>query len=288
MTRTKTAHSQNLTLPVRALTVLLLALNLTGLAFGQDQRPPVSSDRPTVGASSGTVPWGAGQVEIGGLYQHLSLEEQDLSLRLRQFSTPLLFRFGAFENLELRLETAAFTWYDQRLRHFGETLFDESDSGFANPTVGLKWQFVETPDDSYQPAVGVLLNWALPIGSEAFRPEKSEWTAIMLVDFPLPRSMSLTLNGGVSFRYDETTRNCYEDGVGALVFAAPLGSSTGFFLEVAGGGPQSDGGEGWAQFDGGITHRLSDGLQVDAAIVRGLTDYTGDWGFAAGLSFYIF
>lgn len=274
--------------PAQLLVLLFTSIGLISFSLGQDQRPPISSDRPTVGASSSTVPWGAGQVELGGLYQSLNLEKADLSFRARQFNTPILFRFGAFENLEVRIETAGYTWYDQRLLDSGATVYNESNTGFANPSIGLKWQFAETPEDSYQPAVGVLLNWGLPVGSEVFRPEKSEWSAILLVDFPLPRNLSLTLNGGVSFRYDETTRDCYEDGVGALVFSGPIASKTHYFLELAGGGPQSDGGEGWIQVDGGIAHRITDSFQVDFSVIRGLAEYTTDWGVSGGLSFYLF
>lgn len=267
---------------------LLLLFGGTGLLFGKDERPPVSTDRPSVSASTQTAPWLAGLVESGFQWQIFEPGNGPIDLRFRQFSTPLLLRYGLFENLEFRVETSGFNWNDLRIREPGQPAVSSSDSGLANPSLGLKWRFVDTPENSYQPAVALLLNWGLPVGSEGFHSEKSSFGALLLVDFPLPNSLSLTLNGGLYSRWDDATRDCFKEGLGALSLSAPLAAKTGMFIEVAGGGPQADGGEGYALIDGGITHLLSDSLQLDFAVTRGLTSQTTDWGFAGGLSFYLF
>lgn len=268
------------------LTVLFLSSNLA--AFCQDQKPPISSDRPTISASSGTVSWGITQLELGGQHQSFQISSNSLEFRSRQTNIPLLFRYGVFENLEVRLETSGMTWTNQELTDSETEVLSDSAKGFANPTIGMKWQFVETPENSYRPSVGVLLSWALPVGSEGFHPEKSELGTIVLVDFPLPRELGLTLNGGVYFRYDDFTKDCFREGLGSLAFTAPVSTSTSLFIEVAGGGPTADGGEGYAVIDGGVLHRISNGFQIDLAVLRGLTDYSTDWGFSGGLSFYLF
>jgi hypothetical protein len=207
--------------------------------------------------------------------------------RGRQASTPVLFRFGVFDNLEVRLGTPGVVWLSEEMTAEGQTEFDRTSRGFSYPTLGAKWQFLGGEGGS-SPAVGVLLTWSLPLGTAEFSPEKSELDALLLADFPLTEKASLTLNGGLLLRYDEETRSCYQEGLGALAFVHSLRPSLDYFVELAGGGPQSDGGEGFVQADAGVLVRPQPNWQLDFAVSRGLTEFSTDWGLSVGLSFVLF
>lgn len=256
--------------------------------FGQAERPPVSTDRPSVSASTWTAPKGAAQVEAGFDFAQLDLSQNQVSLRSRQYGTPFLLRFGLMDRLELRIDSYGGTWISNSLEERGQVTYDQSDKGFSNPSVGVKWRLNDQKEGSWKPALGVLVQSDLPVGSKDYRPEKAGISAGFLADFPLPQAFSLTFNAIAAVRHDSFTGEYYNRGLGALALGRALSRKTSFYIEVAGGGPQGDGGEGFVLIDGGLAYSVAPGLVIDCAISRGLTEFSPDWGVGVGASFYLF
>jgi hypothetical protein len=234
------------------------------------------------------VPWGVAQVEVAGEYLRFELSRSDLKSTSELFGTPIAFRFGLFENLEFRLNTFGFAFSEDRLTVGPGPTTKRSDCGFSFPAIGLKWQLLDPPDQGYRPYLGVIISWDLPYGSKNFRPPKNRFSTTLLVDVPLPADLALVFNAGVGFPYDEITRRRFVQGLGAVALVAPVGGGTSCFLEIAGEGPQSDGGEWQVLVDGGLLFLLSNSVQLDLAVQRGLTQFSTDWGATVGLSFYLF
>jgi len=263
----------------------ILVAVLSGLG-AQDQPPPIVSDRPTAAASSYTVPFEALLLESGGQYSYGEAGSVETLTKTKGFTTPLLLRYGLLENLELRVATDGVSWQNERTLAF-DSLDDQSTTGFANPALGFKWQINDPDEDSNQPSVGFLFNWSLPVGSEAFSPEKSEIELTGLVDIPLPNSFGLTLNGAVGWPYDSDTESCYTQGFGAVVLSNGLTDRTGVFVEVYIDSPTSDGGHEQIFMDAGATYLVAPGFQIDFAVFKGLGRVSSDWALTGGLTFYI-
>ncbi|HUV13892.1 MAG TPA: transporter [Acidobacteriota bacterium] len=254
--------------------------------YAQDKPPPIISDRPTASASSYTVPFEALMLESGGQYSYGEAGAVEALTKTKAFTTPLLLRYGLLENLELRVATDGVSWQNERTLAF-DSLNDKSTTGFANPSLGLKWQINNPEEDSYQPSVGFLFDWSLPVGSEAFSPEKSEIELTGLLNFPLPKNFGLTLNGAVGWPYDSDTESCYTQGFGAVALSNGLTDRTGVFVEVYIDSPTSDGGHEQIFMDAGATYLVAPGYQIDFAVFKGLGRVSSDWAVAGGLTFYI-
>jgi hypothetical protein len=199
----------------------------------------------------------------------------------------MLLRYGLLENFELRVATDGVSWQNERAIGLDSGPSDLSTTGFANPALGFKWQINDPEEDSYQPSVGFLFDWSLPVGSDAFSPEKSEIELTGLLDIPLPSGFGLTLNGSVAWPYDSDTESRFTQGFGAVLLSKGITDRTGVFGEVYIDSPTSDGGNEQIFIDGGITHLLAPGYQIDFAVFKGLGRVSSDWAFTGGLTFYI-
>lgn len=254
--------------------------------FAQDRPPPVSSDRPTAAASSHTVPFDTLQLELGGQYSRGDATTGTSLSTTNAFSTPLLLRYGPLENFELRVATAGVSW--QSITPIGpDGLHEESSTGFANPSLGFKWQLNDPEENSYEPSVGLLFDWSLPVGSEAFSPEKSEVEVTGLLDVPLPAGFGLIVNGSVALPYDSDTERCFTQGFGAILLTKGLAHQAGVFAEAYIEKPTGDGGDEQIFIDAGVTYHIGPGYQLDFAVFKGVGRVSSDWAVTGGLSFYI-
>ena len=212
--------------------LLVISGCLLSALYAQDQPPPISSDRPTAAASSYTVPFDTLQLEVGGQYSSGEDSSGESLTKTKGFTTPLLLRYGPLENFELRVATDAVSWQNERTIGFDSIPSDLSTTGFANPSLGFKWQINDPEEDSYQPSVGFLFDWSLPIGSEAFKPEKSEIELTGLLDIPLPSGLGLTLNGSVALQYDTDNVRRFTQVFGAVLLSKGITDRTWLFDDV--------------------------------------------------------
>src|SRR5215471_14767856 len=110
---------------------------------------PIDPDRPDVTNGTHIVDTGLLQVEIGGLFSRSNDASHDVG-------TPVTFRFGATEWLELRLGGDGF---------LESTTLDRRQTGMGNLQVGAKLRLWSDPGGL--PVVSILPAMNLPTASAA-------------------------------------------------------------------------------------------------------------------------
>jgi hypothetical protein len=255
---------------------LVLATGLmlaASVAFAAEDT--IATDRPDFVESSNVVGHGRLQVETSFLLER----DRNNGTRTRVLSTPTLLRIGAGDSLELRVETDG-----RGIAH--ETGADGARSTTAvwnDTAVGLKWHV--TDGGGALPSVGVLLHADLASGSAAVRGEGVRPSLRMVGEWEFGDGMSLGLMPGVGVERNEAGKR-YRYGILGLVVGKELSERVRGFAEIA--MPQiahvRDGGT-QATLDLGAAWLLSDSVQVDAMVARGLNRRTPDLAMTVGLSF---
>lgn len=247
-----------------------LALCVTPAVHAQDE---IATDRPDFVESSNVVGKSRLQVETSLLLER----DRSGAARDRTVSTPTLLRYGIGETFELRAET------DGRMiaRHT-EGGLRGTETGYADTSLGVKWHAMDAGGSL--PSVGVLLHADLDSGSRAFRGQGLRPSLRVVGEWELPGELSLGVMPGVGVERGDAGR--YRYAILGVVLGKSINERLRGFIEVA--MPQIarsvDGGT-QASFDAGGAYLLSDTVQVDAMVSRGLNSRTPDLAFTVGLSF---
>ncbi len=251
----------------------------SSLSAQPKELPPLVPDRPGFYCGSQALLPGVFHIETGVAFDRLSADQ----LKIDSLLAPVVLRFGLFDHFELRLAAAAIPKIEET------SMGDRSEqSGFSSPAVGLKWQFAEGGESAAQPSMAFLFSLNLPAGSREFRPDRPEPSFNFASDFFLDDQTTLTTNLGVNLPFD----SAQEEQFAEVFFAAALGRSftsrAAWFVEIAGAAPRLDGSEAVAVVDGGLTYLLSNDLQLDVSLTRGLTQAASDWIVAGGISIRLY
>jgi hypothetical protein len=252
---------------------LLAALAvLLPLAAGAAEEPePIAPDR--AGASTGTSTVGAGavQVETGLAYRRESVAGGPAE---RQFNVDLLARVGVTDRLDLGF--------------FGDPLVrlrndvDATDHG--DFTLFAKYRFLDAPDDSRVPSLGVLPFVKLPVAEEPFGSGKTDFGALLLASFALPASLSLDLNAGMA----AVGQSCPGGYLPQALAAAGLGhdvtDSLALFTDLFYATREQRGGRDTLLLDAGVLWRPTRDLALDASAVTSLAGAGPDWAVRGGVS----
>ncbi len=235
----------------------------------------IVTDRPDFVESSNVVGMGRFQVETS-----VALDRSRSStLSERIVSTPTLLRYGISDTLELRLES------DGRVSGRSSmqgTAGSERLSGYADLAVGVKWHVADAAGLS--PSVGLLLHADSPSGSRALRGEKWRPSLRVVGEWELPNAMSLGLMPGAGNDTDTLGRR-YTHGIFGAVLGKQLTEKLRGFVEIA--APhiaRSNHGGTEASFDVGGAYLITDTLQIDTMVARGLNSRTPDLSVTVGLS----
>lgn len=233
----------------------------TGLPAWADDT--ISPDRPDFTNGPDVMAASRIQIETGGAWQ------REASTRLR--STPMLLRLGVGHDLELRLET------DGALRQR-----NPGGSGRGDLAVGFKWQLQE--GDEAKPGLGWLLEVQTPSGSGPFKGQGLRPGVSFLAQWELPAGWSLgTMAGAFVDRNDAGQR--YTAGLLSASLGMPLSEKLHGFAELAGQQLASSRNGGNIVTVGmGLAWQLTDDVQLDTAVFRGLNRSTPDWAWTVGLS----
>ena len=254
-------------------------------AQSQSPAPIISTDRPSAGDGSSTVPRGAFQIESGIDFEHTKPASGVIpETSSTAFSTPMTLRFGLLDNLELQLSSGGFSWRKDKTQP-GQ---DEEKSGFSSPEVGFKWNFVPAHEEHGHPSLGLIVQANLPIGSRSFRPEKTVPRFNLASDFGLPNEFALGTNLGVKIPLDAESGKRFNELFFATELSRALSARSRFFVEFFGFAPDIDGGKTRLSMDGGLLFRIRPNLQLDFAITRGLKDPSNHWEGAFGLGLLFF
>jgi hypothetical protein len=243
-------------------------------AFAGDDA--IVTDRPDFVESSNVVGKGRFQIETSVAVDR----SNNALLRERTVSTPTLLRYGIGDTLELRLETDGRSVSRSQAMPHGEV---EREAGYADAALGVKWHVADAQGS--RPSLGLLLHADLPSGSRALRGHGVRPSLRVAAEWELPDDFSLGVMPGLARDTDDAGRH-YVHGIFGIVLGKELTQSVRGFVEIAAphvaravhGGTQ-------ATFDVGAAWLLSDSLQLDSMLSRGLNRRTSDLSWTVGLSF---
>ena len=250
---------------VRAVVLLLAVGGLRPVAAQApvpDAVPALSTDRPGFNAPATVVGAGVLQLELGWAL-HRAVDRSTHS----DGPEPLL-RVGLGHRLELQVSSAGFEaacavacrWRPGDMR------------------LGTRWVLPGTPLGASVAVTGAL---ALPTGHGDVTSHHVEPSLTMHVDRDLPAGLGLSYNLVTVRTYDAGPSPAYRVGHG-LSLGYGLGTWAPF-VATARRPTRVDGDVPWlAQV--GVAHGLTDDVQVDVTLERGLTAAEPRWGVAAGVA----
>lgn len=253
--------------------IVLLGLPL--LAQAADDKDQIVTDRPDFVESSNVVGEGRFQIETS-----VALERNKANgIKERTYSTPTLLRFGLSGTLEARIET------DGRLRLVSDDLASgkrQTENGYADISLGVKWHMADA--QGMRPSMGVLAHVDLNSGSGSFRAPGNGGSLRLAAEWELPNDFGLGVMPGVAWQHKDNGER-YTSGIFGIVLGKEWNERFRTFIEYS--APQiakgSNGGS-LSTFDLGAAYLLSDTVQVDTALSRGLNRNTPDWSWTVGLS----
>lgn len=239
------------------------------------EQEQIVTDRPDFVESSNVV--GAGRVQIE---TSLAFERDRAGGgRERTASTPTLLRVGIGDTLELRLET------DGRMRTVATPANGGArsvQSGYADSALGVKWHMADA--GGARPSLGLLAHIDFDSGSQPFRAPGMGASLRLAAEWELADDYSLGLMPGLSTQRDEQGRR-YTGGIFGVVLGKEWNERFRTFAEFSAQhiAPSRHGGSQLTA-DIGAAWLLSDSVQIDTALSRGLNRTTPDYGWTVGLS----
>lgn len=247
-------------------------LAATAHAFADEA---IATDRPDVVESGDVVGAGRIQIETGVAFER----DRSGGVTSRLRSTPTLLRVGTGERWELRLETDGAL--RQRITEAGLT---QEHRGTADLSLGAKWHWRDGDEKTGAPGMAWLFHVDIDAGSAAFRGHGLRPSLRMVAEWDLPGGWSTGVMPGLY-----TDRNAqgerYVGGIFAVTAGKSLTERLRGFVEFSGQQLASTkNGGSVVTFDTGLAYLLSDDLQVDAAVSRGLNRYTPDLAATVGVS----
>ena len=250
--------------------VLLLMVASHAVAADEDS---IATDRPDFVESSNVVGKSRFQVEtsIG-----LDRDRAD-GVREHTWSSPTLLRYGISDTWEVRMESDG----AMRQRFTSEaTGLRQSERGYGDLSLGLKWHALDASGNA--PSVGLLFHADLDSGSAPFRGQGTRPSARMVAEWEFSNDVSLGLMPGVGYERDGGGTF----GILGVVVGKGWNDQLRSFIELS--SPRiagnADGGTE-ASATVGMAYLITNNVQVDSAVSRGLNRRTPDLSFTVGLSF---
>ena len=247
---------------VRALLLLLIAPVWTGVARGQS--PDMVTDRPDQTESATVVPWGLLQVETGYLFAR----DGDVD----GYAVPgTLFRLGLGGRLELRIGHAGIVGGAGR-------------HGAGDSELGAKINLIARAD-GWRPELALLSGLSLPTGDHGFSSDGVDPSFLVAFAHELLPRLSLGYNVGAAWESSADRPNRDAFLVYSVVLGVRLTDHLSTFIELFGDRQTTGTIATSASVDGGLTWLVTDIVQVDVSVGRGLWGPTDDVFVGTGLSF---
>jgi len=217
------------------------------------------------------VPPGALQIEGGVDYSRSRVSGGPDE---RQFVLGALLRAGLTDRLEVRLDGAPLV----RLRSA------ENDTGFGDPTLGVKYRFLDAREGSWWPSLGLLPFVKLPIAREPIGSERVDFGLTALASVDLPWQLDLDANAGL-IAIGQSNRDAFllQEVVSASL-SRQIGERWSIFVEVFYASPAERGAHDIVGLDTGIQFFLTPRVALDAAAQTSFGGPGPDYAFRAGVS----
>ena len=234
----------------------------------------LATDRPDFVESSKVVGTGRFQIETS-----VAHERDARDMRTRLSSTPTLLRIGVSDTLELRLES------DGALRlRVDDAGGRTSERGSADVAFGVKWHTQDGDEATQRPGIAWLLHVDADTGSGEFRGQGLRPSLRMVAEWELPGGYSFGVMPGVFLERNASGKR-YAGGIFAVVAGKSFTDRTRGFVELSGQqlGSRENGGN-VITADVGLAFLVTDSVQIDTAVSRGLNKNTPDYSWTIGLS----
>jgi len=165
--------------------IALCAILALGASVAAAEEDFIPTDRPSVSTSTVTVPPGALQIESGVEYTRSRLSHGQSE---QQFLVDVLLRAGITSRLEARLDMNPLVWLKDA----------DTNIGFGDLTLSVKYRFFDSPEGSRWPSLGVLPFVKLPTARSPIGSERVDFGCTALATFDLPWQLSLDANVGLA------------------------------------------------------------------------------------------
>ena len=243
-------------------------------AFADENNGPIITDRPTDG--TGPLVLAPGRLQLESGYRVAETDRRGGSA-YSHLAPDLLIRKGLSERLELRAYVPG--WVQET--------GNGSASGFSDITIGTKIHLAD--EDGLRPQSGVLIEAALPTGSNDVTADYVIPKALFLGTHTLNNVWSVTYNLGPSFitkRIDGNRDERIEWNY-AIGAAGALEGGVTVFAEVFGAAVDDGRFNDRRSLQVGATWLRNNRLQFDARIGGGLIDSDPDWFLGFGVSVFL-
>nr|WP_316643800.1 transporter [uncultured Roseateles sp.] len=254
---------------------LLLALCASCPTVWADEA--ISTDRPDFVESSDVVGKGRYQIETGLGFER----NKDAGLKTRTTTTPTLLRVGIDEAWEFRVETDGYT----RLRAQDLTSGAVArERGMSDLALGLKWHTQDGDAATGKPGTAWLFHADLNSGSQAFRGQGVRPSVRFVAEWELADEWSVGVMPGLLLDKNGDGKR-FTSGILAVTVGKGWTEKLHSFVELAAQQiTSSRNGGSVLTFDIGGAYTLTNDVQLDVALSRGLNKYTPDLAWTVGLS----
>ena len=258
-----------------SLTLCALAASTLLPLVANASEESLATDRPDFVESSNVVGKGRFQIETSVA---LERDARD-GVRTRLYSTPTLLRMGVSDSLELRVET------DGALRlRVDEAGARTNERGLADVALGVKWHTHDGDEVTYKPGIAWLLHVDADTGSRPFRGQGLRPSLRMVAEWELPGGYSFGVMPGVFMERNASGKR-YSGAIFALVAGKSFTERTRGFVELSGQQlATKENGGNVVTADAGLAFLVTDSVQLDTAVSRGLNKNTPDFSWTIGLS----
>jgi Putative MetA-pathway of phenol degradation len=261
----------------------LKALSCTGvglaLAFPMvaSAGDPIVTDRPDFVESSDVVGPDRFQIETGFAVERTAAD----GVKSRTRTTPTLLRLGLNETIELRVETDGLVRSTMQDTASGAT---QRERGFSDASLGVKWRMREGDEALGTPGIAWLAHLDVDSGSSAFRGQGVRPSLRAVAEWDLPNDFSVGVMPGLMVDRGADDRR-FVAGILAVTVGKAWTPVWRTFVELAGQqlAAKKHGGS-VVTFDAGVTCLVTDSVQLDFSVARGLTAQSPDFQWGVGLS----
>ena len=237
---------------------------LTGAAGASAQSPELVTDRPDQTESATVVPRGLLQVETGYLFTRDDAVDSHAA-------PGTLFRIGLGGRTELRLGHAG-------------VLGTEGRRGAGDSELGTKINLIPRAA-GWRPELAILGGLSLPTGDSRFSSGGADPSLLVAFSHELAPRLSLGYNAGAAWESSPDPPGRDALMVYSLALGIGVTGRLGAFLEVFGDRQVADEAAAGVSADAGLTLLLTEIVQLDFSIGRGLRGPADDLFVGTGLSF---
>jgi hypothetical protein len=208
-------------------------------------------DRPDVAESAFVVPPGRFQVETGITVGEARGEEEVSVI------TPFLFRYGFYEDFELRVGGPGL-------------IREEGGANFGDLDLGIKYHLLD--EDVWSPAIGLIPQVTLPTASRDAGSDSVDPRLFLTFDKDLPVEFTIEWNLGAGYIDKPEDSGRFFQVLYAASLSRPLVRPLIVFAEVYGVSKVEPGEGGSINTDFGVIFRLSKNIVLDLGGDFGITN----------------